>query len=49
MNGFDLKPESSMTKNELKLTYHRLNEAFKHAYAQRSYFGDPEFVDLQKV
>lgn len=31
------------------LYYHRLCEAFKHAYAKRSFLGDSTFVDVNQV
>jgi gamma-glutamyltranspeptidase len=43
MNGYGLKSEAAMTDSDTRLVYHRLNEAFKHAYAQRTYFGDIQF------
>ena len=38
-----------MTKEEQTVFYHRLAEAFKHAYSKRTFFGDEDFVDLKSV
>lgn len=42
MDGFDLTPDV-LTDFELStLTYHRFVEAMKHAYAMRTFLGDPD-------
>jgi hypothetical protein len=51
--GFNLN-EQTMKNNLTKVVYYqRLVEAFKHGYAKRTEFGDPEFlaglVDIEGV
>ncbi len=37
------------TVDDQILTYHRIIEAFKFAYARRAEIGDPKFVNTAKV
>ncbi len=49
MKGYELKPENKMTKGDWMLFYHRLSESFKHAYAKRTFFGDPDFLNSSYI
>lgn len=42
--GFNMTEKSLKTREARLTAYHRIIEAFKFAYAQRSELGDPEFV-----
>ena len=41
--------KNTETLTDQILTYHRMTEAFKFAYARRAQIGDPKFVDTTKV
>jgi gamma-glutamyltranspeptidase/glutathione hydrolase/leukotriene-C4 hydrolase len=44
-------PDDSLLNDfqSYELYHHRLTEVFKHAYAQRSYLGDEEYLKLDEV
>ncbi|PIK52145.1 putative gamma-glutamyltranspeptidase 1-like [Apostichopus japonicus] len=45
LEGYDLTPESISNNDRSVLTYHRMIEAFKFAYAKRSALGDEDYVE----
>ena len=49
MKGFDFPSDSQMTNQTLSLFFHRFIEASKHAFAKRTFLGDPAFVNVTKV
>lgn len=52
LKGYKLKPSDFDTQgsniNQTILTYHRIIEAFKHAFGFRSHLGDPGFGNIDE-
>ncbi|XP_022086375.1 gamma-glutamyltranspeptidase 1-like [Acanthaster planci] len=49
LQGYGIGPDSIATTEAEILTTHRMVEAFKFAYAGRSFLGDEDYVDVKEV
>ncbi|XP_060803252.1 glutathione hydrolase 1 proenzyme isoform X2 [Amyelois transitella] len=49
LQGYQFNASSINTTEDMILTYHRILEAFKFAYATRTKLGDPDFLDLSAL
>lgn len=49
LSGYNFSSESINGSENKILTYHRIIEAFKYAYAARTRLGDLDFLDLEDV
>ncbi|XP_076549306.1 scoloptoxin SSD14 isoform X2 [Osmia lignaria lignaria] len=49
LDEYHFNPDSIADQNQTILTYHRMIESFKYAYALRNDMADKEFVDMEEL